>query len=111
MSEVEKLCDVIGIIQGGKLLAEGTVAELRETYQHQDLEEQDQRNHHNLAQVAHAKEQHHHRHQHHLGHRVGQVHQRVVGGRHATGYPLVQDEDIGAAVCISKRRSDRHLAM
>jgi sodium transport system ATP-binding protein len=39
MSEVEKLCDVIGIIQAGKLLAEGTVAELRERYQHQDLEE------------------------------------------------------------------------
>ena len=29
MSEVEKLCDVIGIIQSGKLLAEGTLAELR----------------------------------------------------------------------------------
>jgi sodium transport system ATP-binding protein len=39
MSEVEKLCDVIGIIQGGKLLAEGTLAELRQTYQQQDLEE------------------------------------------------------------------------
>jgi len=39
MSEVEKLCDVVGIIQGGKLLAEGTVAELRERYQQQDLEE------------------------------------------------------------------------
>jgi len=39
MSEVEKLCDVIGIIQGGKLLAEGTLTELRQTYQQQDLEE------------------------------------------------------------------------
>src|SRR5262244_1454614 len=39
MSEVEKLCDVIGIIQGGKLLAEGTLAELRERYQERDLEE------------------------------------------------------------------------
>ena len=39
MSEVEKLCDVIGIIQGGKLLAEGTLAQLRENYNEQDLEE------------------------------------------------------------------------
>jgi sodium transport system ATP-binding protein len=39
MSEVEKLCDTIGIIQSGKLLAEGTVAELRVTYGEQDLEE------------------------------------------------------------------------
>src|SRR6476661_9140348 len=39
MGEVEKLCDVIGIIQGGKLLAEGTLAELRERYQERDLEE------------------------------------------------------------------------
>jgi sodium transport system ATP-binding protein len=39
MSEVEKLCDVIGIIQGGKLLAEGTLAQLRHKYQEQDLEE------------------------------------------------------------------------
>jgi sodium transport system ATP-binding protein len=39
MSEVEKLCDVIGIIQGGKLLAQGTLAQLRETYFEQDLEE------------------------------------------------------------------------
>jgi sodium transport system ATP-binding protein len=39
MSEVEKLCDVIGIIQNGKLLAEGTLAQLREKYQEQDLEE------------------------------------------------------------------------
>jgi sodium transport system ATP-binding protein len=39
MSEVEKLCDVIGIIQSGKLLAEGSLAELREKYQQKDLEE------------------------------------------------------------------------
>jgi sodium transport system ATP-binding protein len=29
MSEVEQLCDLVGIIHGGRLLAEGTVAELR----------------------------------------------------------------------------------
>ncbi len=39
MSEVEKLCDVIGIIQSGKLLAEGPPAELREKYKEDDLEE------------------------------------------------------------------------
>jgi len=39
MSEVEKLCDTIGIIQSGKLLAEGSLAELRERYREQDLEE------------------------------------------------------------------------
>ena len=39
MSEVEKLCDVIGIIQEGKLLAEGTLRQLRDKYQEQDLEE------------------------------------------------------------------------
>lgn len=39
MSEVEKLCDTIGIIHGGKLLAEGTLAELRARYAEQDLEE------------------------------------------------------------------------
>src|SRR6267378_3372557 len=39
MSEVEKLCDVIGIIQSGKLLAEGSLAALREQYKEQDLEE------------------------------------------------------------------------
>src|SRR5947209_4633141 len=32
MSEVEKLCDIIGIIDGGRLLAEGTLAELRRRY-------------------------------------------------------------------------------
>src|SRR6201984_337315 len=38
MSEVEKLCDVIGIIHDGKLLTEGTLAELRERYAEQVLE-------------------------------------------------------------------------
>jgi sodium transport system ATP-binding protein len=39
MSEVEKLCDTIGIIQSGKLLAEGTLAQLRQKYSESDLEE------------------------------------------------------------------------
>ncbi len=39
MSEVEKLCDIIGIIDGGRLLAEGTLAELRRRYAEEDLEE------------------------------------------------------------------------
>ena len=39
MSEVEKLCDVVGIIHGGRLVAEGTIAELRARYGEQDLEE------------------------------------------------------------------------
>jgi len=39
MSEVEKLCDIIGIIQSGKLLAEGTLAQLRDKYAEHDLEE------------------------------------------------------------------------
>lgn len=39
MSEVEKLCDRIGIIHGGRLLAEGTLAELRASYRQQELEE------------------------------------------------------------------------
>jgi sodium transport system ATP-binding protein len=39
MSEVEKLCDTIGIIQSGKLLAEGTLAQLRQQYHETDLEE------------------------------------------------------------------------
>src|ERR1700751_726528 len=37
MSEVEKLCDVIGIIQGGKLLAEGSLDDLRAKYGERDL--------------------------------------------------------------------------
>ncbi len=39
MSEVEKLCDTIGIIQNGKLLAEGALPQLRDTYAEHDLEE------------------------------------------------------------------------
>src|SRR6267378_2476383 len=39
MSEVEKLCDTIGIIQSGRLLAEGSLAELRDKYAERDLEE------------------------------------------------------------------------
>src|SRR6201997_1677849 len=39
MSEVEKLCDVIGVIQSGKLLAEGPISELRGRYHERDLEE------------------------------------------------------------------------
>jgi sodium transport system ATP-binding protein len=39
MSEAEKLCDTIGIIHHGRLLAEGTLAELRVRYQQRDLEE------------------------------------------------------------------------
>ncbi len=39
MSEVEKLCDVIGIIHDGRLLAEGTLPELRARYRQDDIEE------------------------------------------------------------------------
>jgi sodium transport system ATP-binding protein len=39
MSEAEKLCDRIGIIHGGKIRAEGTLAELRERTGESDLEE------------------------------------------------------------------------
>jgi sodium transport system ATP-binding protein len=39
MSEVEKLCDRIGIIHNGRILAEGTLVELRQRYREQDLEE------------------------------------------------------------------------
>ena len=39
MSEVEKLCDRVGIIHDGRLLAEGTVAELRARTGETDLEE------------------------------------------------------------------------
>src|SRR5712671_5863259 len=39
MSEVEKLCDTIGIIHDGKLLTEGTLTQLRDKYAEQDLEE------------------------------------------------------------------------
>ena len=39
MSEVEKLCDHIGIIHDGKLLAEGTLPELRARFAVHDLED------------------------------------------------------------------------
>ena len=39
MSEVEKLCDTIGIIHTGKVLAEGTLPQLRERFGEQDMEE------------------------------------------------------------------------
>jgi sodium transport system ATP-binding protein len=39
MSEVEKLCDRVGIVHGGRLLEEGTLAELRERHGEQDMEE------------------------------------------------------------------------
>ncbi len=39
MSEVEKLCDVVGIIHHGRLVAEGTLAELRARYGEPDVEE------------------------------------------------------------------------
>jgi sodium transport system ATP-binding protein len=39
MSEVEKLCDTIGIIHGGRLVAEGTLAGLRTRFGEQDMEE------------------------------------------------------------------------
>jgi sodium transport system ATP-binding protein len=39
MSEVEKLCDHIGIIQGGRLLAEGTLTDLRQRTGLHDLED------------------------------------------------------------------------
>ncbi|HRI81231.1 MAG TPA: ATP-binding cassette domain-containing protein [Opitutaceae bacterium] len=39
MSEVEKLCDVIGIIHAGRLVAEGTLAELQARFGETDMEE------------------------------------------------------------------------
>jgi sodium transport system ATP-binding protein len=39
MSEVEKLCDRIGVIHDGKLLTEGTLPELRARFGIQDLED------------------------------------------------------------------------
>jgi sodium transport system ATP-binding protein len=39
MSEVERLCDHIGIIHAGKLLAEATLTELRSKYNEHNLEE------------------------------------------------------------------------
>ncbi len=39
MSEVEKLCDAIAIIHGGRIVAEGTLAQLRECTGARDLED------------------------------------------------------------------------
>jgi sodium transport system ATP-binding protein len=39
MGEVEKLCDTIGIIHGGRLVAEGTLAELQARFGESDMEE------------------------------------------------------------------------
>lgn len=39
MSEIEKLCDRIGIIHDGQLVAEGTLAELQEQFGETDTEE------------------------------------------------------------------------
>ena len=39
MSEVEKICDVIGIIHDGRLVAEGTLADLQLRYGEKDMEE------------------------------------------------------------------------
>jgi sodium transport system ATP-binding protein len=39
MREVEKLCDRVGIIHKGRILAEGSVAELQERYRQSDMEE------------------------------------------------------------------------
>ncbi len=39
MSEVEKICDTIGIIHNGRLLAEGTLASLRASHGEEDMEE------------------------------------------------------------------------
>jgi sodium transport system ATP-binding protein len=39
MSEVEKLCDLIGIIHHGRLVAEGTLAQLQARFGESDLEE------------------------------------------------------------------------
>jgi sodium transport system ATP-binding protein len=39
MSEVEKICDVIGIIHAGRLVTEGTLAELQQRFGETDMEE------------------------------------------------------------------------
>ncbi len=39
MSEVEKLCDVIGIIHDGRLVTEGSLAQLRQRFGEPDMEE------------------------------------------------------------------------
>jgi sodium transport system ATP-binding protein len=39
MSEVEKICDTIGIIHGGRLVAGGSLVELQQRYAERDMEE------------------------------------------------------------------------
>jgi sodium transport system ATP-binding protein len=39
MSEVERICDIVGIIHDGRLVAEGTLAELRQRFGETDMEE------------------------------------------------------------------------
>lgn len=39
MSEVEKLCDVVGIVHDGRMLAEGTLTELKTRFGQADMEE------------------------------------------------------------------------
>ncbi len=39
MSEVEKLCETVGIIHGGRLVTEGTLPELKARFGEQDMEE------------------------------------------------------------------------
>ena len=39
MSEAEKLCDTIGIIHQGRLVAEGSLSDLQDRFHHEDLEE------------------------------------------------------------------------
>lgn len=39
MAEAEKLCDTVGIIHNGRLLAEGSLEQLRASYREEDLEE------------------------------------------------------------------------
>ena len=39
MSEIEKLCDRIGIIHDGRLVAEGTLGDLQQRYSETDMEE------------------------------------------------------------------------
>lgn len=39
MSEVEKLCDVVGIVHDGRMLAEGTLTELKTRFGETDMEE------------------------------------------------------------------------
>jgi sodium transport system ATP-binding protein len=39
MSEVEKICDRLAVIHDGRILADGTVAELKQRHGEEDLEE------------------------------------------------------------------------